>query len=378
MSDVQGLCIERFAPVRDAFAASFASGEELGAGFAFAVDGELVVDLTGGMAEKAHADQAARPFLPDTLVPIFSTTKALAALMVARLVDRGALSYGQLVTDVWPEFGQAGKEGVTVEQALSHQAGVPGLTQEMDPSVWYDWDEACRRIAAQAPLWPPGTASGYHATPFGYIAGEIFRRVDGRTLGTALRQDVAGPLSLDIWIGLPESEDARVADVERPRSLPDFGTMNEARRLAFMVKWSSPGPRTAPEWRRAEIPSANGHATAASMARLMTALAGDGRLDGVLILSPDIAAEAARERIRGNDLVMPYFMAWGAGFIRNDPLGIYGPGKQSFGHSGWGGSCAFADPERRIAGAYVMNRQSALLLGDPRSRRLIEAAYACL
>ena len=378
MSDVQGQCADRFAPVREAFEASFASGQELGAGFAFAVDGELVVDLTGGLAEKAHADGPARPFTPETLVPVFSTTKALAALMVARLVDRGALSYDQRVVEVWPEFGQAGKDAVTIEQALSHQAGVPGLSEPIEPAGWYDWDQACARIAAQAPLWPPGTASGYHATPFGYIAGEIFRRVDGRTLGSALRQDVTGPLGLDIWIGLPEAEDHRVADVERPRSLPDFGTMNEARRLAFMVKWSAPGPRTAPEWRRVEIPSANGHATAASLARLMTALAGDGRLDGVLVLSPDIAEAAARERIRGDDLVMPYFMAWGAGFIRNDPLGVYGPGQRTFGHSGWGGSCAFADPERRVAGAYVMNRQSALLLGDPRSRRLIEAAYACL
>jgi CubicO group peptidase (beta-lactamase class C family) len=378
MSEVEGLCADRFAPVRDAFAESFARGEELGAGFALAVDGELVVDLAGGLAEKAHGDAPARVFGRDTLVPVFSTTKALAALMIARLVDRGALSYGQAVAEVWPEFGQAGKAQVTVEQALSHQAGVAGLSEPMAPSDWYDWDEVCRRIAAQTPLWPPGTASGYHAATYGYIAGEIFRRVDGRTIGVALRQDVAGPLGLDLWIGLPASEDGRVADMELPRSLPDFGSMNEPRRLAFMVKWAAPGPRTAPQWRRAEIPSSNGHATASALARLMSALAGDGRLDGTLVLSPDIVTEAARERIRGPDLVMPYTMAWGAGLIRNDPLGVYGPGKSSFGHSGWGGSCAFADPERRMAGAYVMNRQSALLLGDPRPRRLIEAAYACL
>lgn len=370
----QGQVAERFAPVRQAFQASLDAGEEGGAGFALYVDGEKVVDLVGGFADKAGTV----PFDHNTLVPVFSSTKALAALMVARLVDQGRLSYDQPVADVWPAFAQNGKGAVTVAQALSHQAGVPGFAEPMDVSLWFDWDAICARIAAAQPMWPPGTASGYHAVTYGFIAGEIFRRVDGRSLGAALREDVAGPLDLDLWIGLPQSEDHRVADLERPRGLPDFGAVNEARKAAFMTRWAAPGPRDAAEWRRAEFPSSNGHATAASLARLMSALAGDGTLDGRTILSPATIAQASKERIHGPDLVMPYDMSWGAGFMRNAGQDMYGPGQATFGHSGWGGSCLFADPEGRVAGAYVMTRQSALLLGDPRPRRLIETAYACL
>jgi CubicO group peptidase (beta-lactamase class C family) len=228
------------------------------------------------------------------------------------------------------------------------------------------------------PLWPPASASGYHPVTFGYLAGEIFRRVDGRTLGTALREDIAGPLGLDLWIGLPDSEHARCAQARRPPAMPDLGEITEAKRLAFLTPWASPGGLVEAAWRRAEFPAANGHATAPALARLMAILAGDGRLEGQCVLPAGLAAEASRQRIAGLDLVLPYEISWGAGFIRNQGLGIYGPGVSSFGHSGWGGSCAFADPERGLSGAYVMNRQSAQLIADPRSRRLIEAAYAAL
>jgi CubicO group peptidase (beta-lactamase class C family) len=362
----QGLCHDRFAPVARAFAEGLP--EELGAGFAVVVDGELVLDLAGGFADRAKT----QPFTRATLTPVYSTTKALAAIMIARLVDQGRLSYDQRVAEVWPEFGQHGKDRLTIAQAMSHQSGVPGLKEAPAPEEWFAWDPICARIAAAEPLWPPGTASGYHATLYGYIAGEIFRRVDGRTLGTALREDVAEPHGYDLWIGLPQEEDFRVAELERPKALPDFGQMNEARQLAFMTRWAAP-PRTGVEWRRAELPSTNGHCTPASLALLMGALAQGGGD----ILSPATLAQAVKERIAGDDLVMPYYMSWGAGFMRNT-RGMYGPNPESFGHSGWGGSCAFADPAKKVAMAYVMNRQSALLLGDPRPRRLIEAAYACL
>jgi CubicO group peptidase (beta-lactamase class C family) len=248
----------------------------------------------------------------------------------------------------------------------------------MEPSDWFDWDGICAKLAAMAPLWPPGTASGYHPVTFGYLAGEIFRRVEGRTMGVALREDLAGPLGLDLWIGLPDSEFDRVADLQRPNALPDFGHQNEPTRAAFLTPWSSPGGRGQAEWRRAEIPSANGHATAEALARLMGALANDGWLDGETILSPALIGEAARQRIRGQDLVLPFEMSWGAGFMRNEAVHPWGPGDATFGHSGWGGSCAFADPERKLGGAYVMNKQSTDLLGDHRPRRLIEAVYASL
>jgi CubicO group peptidase (beta-lactamase class C family) len=370
MIAVEGLCPPRFAAVREAFAANFEAGVELGARFALAIDGEIVIDLMGGFADRAQTV----PFGPDTLTPVFSTTKAMAALMIARLVSQGRLDYGATVASLWPEFAAEGKETLTVGQVLSHQGGLCGLPGPLEPRDWLDWDGICRRLAAMAPLWPPGSASGYHPVTFGYLAGEIFRRVDGRTLGRALREDIAGPLGLDLWIGLPDAEHARVAEVRRPPAMPDLGPMTEPKRLAFFTKWASPGGVSAADYRRAEIPSANGHATAPALARLMAILACDGCVDGREILAPGVGAVAAAQQIAGRDLVLPYDMSWGAGFIRNEGLWLYGPGTQTLGHSGWGGSCAFADPERRISGAYVMNRQSAELIADSRARRLIEAA----
>jgi CubicO group peptidase (beta-lactamase class C family) len=374
LGEIRGVCPDRFAPVRAAFEANFAQGAELGARFCLAIEGQVVVDLIGGFADRAQT----RAFDERTLTPVFSTTKALASLMIARLVDAGRLAYGARVAEVWPEFAAAGKGAVTIEQALSHQAGLSGFPDPMDPALWFDWDGLCAKLAAMAPLWPPGTASGYHPVTFGYLAGEIFRRVDGRTLGRALREDIAGPLGLDLWIGLPDSEFDRCADVRRPPAMPDLGEITPIKRAAFLTPWSSPGGRSQAEWRRMEIPSANGHATAHALARLMAVFACDGRVGGAAVLSPAMAREAGRQRIVGPDLVLPFTMSWGAGFMRNQGIGIYGPGQATFGHSGWGGSCAFADPDQRLSGAYVMNRQSADLIGDARAGRLIKAAYASL
>lgn len=371
---IHGLCPARFSAVREAFAANFAEDRELGARFALAIGGEIVVDLMGGWADRGET----RPFGEDILTPVHSTTKAVTALMLARLVGEGRLSYGQRVADVWPEFARAGKGAITVEQALSHQAGLISLAPPLSPTDWFDWDGVCARLAAMAPLWPPGTASGYHPVTFGNLAGEIFRRVDGRTVGTALREDVAGPLGLDLWIGLPDSEHARCSVMRRPPAAPALGEIDDFKRMAFLTKGAAPGGLGEAAWRRAEFPGANGHATAPALALLMAALANDGEIAGRRILAPGAAAEASRRRIVGQDLVLPYVIAWAAGFMRNEGLDIYGPGARTVGHSGWGGSCAFADPERGLSGAYVMNRQSAELIGDPRAGRLINAAYACL
>lgn len=370
--EIGGVCPPQLEAVREAFAANFADGTELGARFALAIEGEIVLDLWAGWADRALT----RPFDAATVTPVFSTTKAVAAFMVARLAGEGALGYGQRMAEVWPEFGRAGKDAITVEQALSHQAGLCGFPDPMDPALWLDWTAICEKLEAMAPLWPPGQASGYHPVTFGYLAGEVYRRVDGRTIGRALAEDVAGPLGLDLWIGLPEAVDARVAEMRRPPAMPDLGPITEPRRLAFLTKWASPDGRGSAAWRRAEIPSANGHATAPALARLMAAMACDGVVDGKRVLAPGAAAEAARVRITGPDLVLPCTMSWGAGFMRTP--GLYGPGADTVGHSGWGGSCAFADPERRLSGAYVMNRQSSALIDDPRAKRLIAATYEAL
>jgi CubicO group peptidase (beta-lactamase class C family) len=371
---MQMIVTDRFTPVRDVFQAGLDAGEELGARFTLVQDGEVVLDVWGGHADRARS----RAFDAETLTPVFSTTKAIAALLIARLVDQGRLDYGQTVASVWPEFAQAGKGEITIDQVMSHQDGLAGLREPMDPGLWMDWDVIVEKLAAMAPLWEPGTASGYHPITYGFTAGEIFRRVDGRTMGRALREDFAEPFGLDLWIGLPDSEFGRVAELERPTQFADFGKITEVKKLAFLTKWAAPGGRGGDAWRRAEIPSANGHVTANAMARLMNAMACGGKLGGQQVLKPETVAAAGRERIRGQDLVLPFELSWAAGFMRNVPNMYYGADEASFGHSGWGGSCAFADPECGLSGAYVMNKQSADLIGDPRAVRLIQAAYACL
>ncbi|WP_068876909.1 MULTISPECIES: serine hydrolase domain-containing protein [unclassified Phenylobacterium] len=372
--EISGFAPARFSRVKDVFAASFAAGEELGARFTLVEAGEVVLDIWGGFADRKRT----LAWDERTLAPVFSTTKAVAALMIARLADAGKLDYGQTVASVWPEFAQAGKGQVTIEQAISHQDGLPGFAEPMDPGLWTDWDAICARLAAMAPMWPPGTASGYHPVTVGYVVGEIFRRVDGRTIGTAFREDIGAPFDLDLWIGLPESADARLAELQRPSAVPEFGEINAPTRAAFLAPWSSAAGKAGADYRRMEVPSTNGYATAEAFAKLMGALANDGWLDGGEILSPALIAEARRERIRGQDLVLPFVMSWAAGFMRNAPNFPWGPGREAFGHSGWGGSCAFADPERKLGGAYVMNKQGVALMGDARPRRLIEAAYAAL
>jgi CubicO group peptidase (beta-lactamase class C family) len=364
----------RFEPLKRQFETHFEQGLELGARFTLVERGAVVFDACGGFADRMRT----RPFDERTLTPVFSVTKAVAAILVARLVDAGRLAYDQPVAEVWPEFAANGKAEITVEQVLSHQAGLPGFLDKMDPADWFDWDLICTRLAAMAPMWLPGTASGYHAVTYGYLAGEIFRRVDGRTMGRALREDIAGPLGLDLWIGLPDSAFGRVAELERPKHLPDFGQITDATRAAFLTPWAAPGGRGGDVWRRAEIPSANGHTTAEALAILMGAMATDGAVGGRSVLSASGIAAMSAERIRGQDLVLPFELSWGAGVMRNAAFAPYGPNPVSFGHSGWGGACALADPDRGIAMAYVMNKQSAQLIGDDRAVRLIETAYACL
>ena len=369
------LCPPKFEAVRQAFLANFEGDfPELGARFVGCIEGQPVLDLWGGHADRARTV----PFDQGTLAPVFSTSKAVTSLMLAWRVGRGGIAYGGLATHLWPGFGQGDKGRLTVEQVLSHQSGLSGLRGPLDPDIWFDWDGVVHQLEIAEPLWPPGSASGYEPMTFGYLAGELFRRADGRTLGHALQDELCGPLGLEFWIGLPEQEDPRVCQVQRPPALPNLGAITEPKRLAFLEPWSSVASRDVRRWRAMESPGANGHGTALALARAMAVLACDGEVDGHEVLPPGLALQAAASRISGPDQVLPFDLSWGAGFLRNDGIGIYGPSPHALGHSGWGGSCAAADPERRLSFAYVMNRQSAYLMGDPRSRRLIEALYACL
>lgn len=378
MTDIHGLCPAGFAAVREAFAANFEAApeglDELAARFSVCVEGELVVDLWAGWSDTARTV----PFGPETLVPVFSTGKAVMAVLMANAVDRGLIAYEQPVAEVWPEFGQAGKAEVTLGQLMSHQAGLPGFAEAVEPSIWFDREVVLERLAAQAPMWPPGTASGYHPISIGFLADEVFRRVDDRSLGRALREDFAEAFGLDLWIGLPEAKHDRVAQLRKPTAAPDLGVLDAVKRSAFLDKGSAPGGRGSAEWRTAEIPSANLHGRADSLARIMSVVASGGTLDGRRVISEATLAEATRERIHGQDRVLPFIMSWAAGFTRNQGLGIFGPNPEAVGHCGWGGSMAFADPAARVSAAYVMTRQSPHLIGDPRALRLVEALYASL
>jgi CubicO group peptidase (beta-lactamase class C family) len=300
------------------------------------------------------------------------------ALMIARCVDKGLLSYEDRVADHWPAFGAAGKEQLTVGQLMSHQSGLPGFSDGVEPAIWFDRQAVLDKLAAQTPLWAPGTASGYHPITIGYLAGELFRIVDGRTMGAALREDFAQPFDLDLWIGLPESEHGRVAQLRKPAAAPDLGPIDAIKKAAFLDRGSAPGGRGSTEWRMAEIPSANLHATAKDLARMTSIVATGGVLDHLPVLSEETLTQATRERIHGLDRVLPFDMSWAAGFTRNQGLNIFGPNPKAVGHCGWGGSMVFADQAAGVSAAYVMTRQSPHLLGDPRALRLVEALYTAL
>jgi len=381
MPSVQGECAPRFAAVREAFEKSFAAGEEVGASFAAFLDGAPVVDLWGGHADAARS----RPWQRDTLVNVFSTTKAPAALVLHVLAERGVVDLDAPVASYWPEFAQAGKEALRVRDLLAHRAGLAALRAPLPVEALWDPARMCEALAAEAPWWEPGTESGYHAMTYGFLVGEVARRAAGRTLGAFFRDEVARPLGADFWIGLPAAEDARVAELVPP-SPAELAAAGPAAApapgsLLAQVMGNPPlVPATAnrPEWRRAEIPAANGHGNARSVARVMAALACGGSLGGVRVIGPDALARATREEWRGKDLVLGAEMRWGLGFMLESDTLPLSPGGRAFGHGGWGGSLGIADPEARLGWAYVMNKMSPGTLGDTRAFRLAQALYAGL
>lgn len=374
--EIHGHVAPGFEPVCDAFEANFAERGEIGAAFSFIQDGETLVDIWGGHADRKQT----APWARETIVPVFSTGKAVTALVVAWLVDQGRLDYDTPVADVWPEFAQAGKSEVTLAQMLSHQAGLPGYTDAMEPSDWFERDLMEDRFAAMAPMWPLGEGTGYHPISFGVLADAVVRRADeqGRTVGQILKDVIAGPRGIDFQIGVPESDHARAAEHVLPPRAPNLGQMNPDREAAFLKPWSSPGRRGTAAWRSAELPAANGHGTAKALARLMAVFATGGLLDGERLVSRETVEAALKRRASGPDRVLPFDLAYAAGVMINRDSGYYGPEASTVGHYGFGGSCAFADPERAISGSYVMNRQMDVLVGDARATALINAAYGCL
>ncbi|WP_394693475.1 serine hydrolase domain-containing protein [Hyphobacterium sp.] len=372
--DIHGFTAPGFEPVRDAFASLWDGNDEIGAAFAIEIDGEPIVDLWGGWTGKKREAEWAR----DTIVPVFSTGKAITALVMGWLKDQGHFAFTDRVADYWPDFANNGKGEVTIAQALSHQAGLSGLSEPMEASDWFDRDFIEARIAAQAPLWPLGQGSGYSPLVYGFIADAIALRTDGRSIGQILKAEITGSHGIDFFIGTPESEHARTAEHRLPPKAPDLGEINEITKLAFLKPWSSPGRRGASEWRKAEFPAANGHGNARSIAALMGLYANEGRLGDDALIAPATIAELMAEQVRGPDRVLPFDLSLGMGVMRNTTNGFYGPESASIGHYGMGGSCGFADPVRHLSGSYTPCQLSFHLAGDPRAVSLINAGYGCL
>ena len=378
MTGIDGVCETRFAPVREAFERNFDAGLEDGACVSVWHEGRPVVDLWGGVADRKSGEAWQR----DTLVNVYSTTKGPTALCAHLLADRGQLDFDAPVVSYWPEFGAAGKSEIPVRYLLCHRSGLPGFDRALPLEDLYDWKRVVEALAAQAPWWEPGSQHGYHPMTYGYLVGEVVRRISGMSLGAFFRQEIAGPLGLDFHIGLAESQDARVARLIPPsgsdgaKVLRDDPKSLSARALSNPV--IDPRATSTRAWRGAEIPAANGHGNARSVGRFYAALSLGGELDGVRLLGETALDRAAQVQVSGRDAVLRLPIQWGLGFIVNGRPGIYGPNPGTIGHSGYGGSFGFADRGERLAVGYAMNRMGANLAGDARAAKLVEAVYASL
>jgi len=385
---IQGVCDPRFETVKEAFAQNFADYGEVGAAVAVMVGGRLVVDLWAG-----HADAAlSRSWQQDTIVNVFSTTKGMTAICAHRLADQGLLDIDAPVAKYWPEFAQAGKDEIPVRYLLSHRAGLSAIRKLLPPGSAYDWERMTSALAAEEPWWQPGSKHGYHALTFGYLVGEVVRRISGKSLGTYFSDEVAGPLGLDFHIGLSEQDDARVAEM-LPMPLPEPGEDNliakafsDPQSMTFKAFANPPdlmvpGTVNSRPWRVAEIPAANGHADARSLARIYGALAQGGELDGIDVLSLGAIDRARVEQSYGDDAVLLGLPSrFGMGFMLDLPEHRIVPQSDIFGHPGAGGSIGFADPEAGIGFGYVMNKMIVPpdYFTDPRWRGLVDATYAAL
>ncbi len=383
---IHGDCAPRFQAVKRTFEENFQQRDEVGAAVAITLDGVPVVDLWAG-----HADQAkTQPWGRDTIANVYSTTKGMTALCAHQLVDQGRLDLDAPVAEYWPEFAQEGKGELPVRWLLSHRSALPAVRALLPGEALYDWEAITAALAAEKPWWEPGTQHGYHAVTFGWLVGEVVRRIAGKSLGTYFRDAIATPLGLDFHIGLPEREHARAAQMsDIPMVVPEGGLnlaqviMSDPEGMSARAFMNPPsmalGPNT-PQWRSAEIPGANGHGTARSLARVYGALARGGEVDGINVLSPEGIARCHSEQSVGPDAVLMITTRFGQGFMlsQTQPDTKFGPNPRAFGHPGAGGSIGFADPDAKLGFGYVMNRMGPHILLDPRAVALIESAYACL
>jgi CubicO group peptidase (beta-lactamase class C family) len=365
-----------FEAVLDAFTANFDERGEVGAAVCVYRDGRPVVDLWGGVADVATG----RVWVEDSIVGVFSSTKGVTAVCANLLMERGELDPDATVATYWPEFAANGKDAITVRQVMSHQAGLPLVEGVFTLDEVLAWDPIVEQLARQEPIWPPGTKHGYHMRTYGWLVGELIRRVTGTTAGRFLRREVADPLGIDFWIGLPEELEPRVAPLVPPRTDMRAALAPLRDRLLLARVFDNPsglfnydGMWNTRALHAAELPSSNGIGSARALARLYASLVGDG-VDGVRTLQPATVTAATVEQVRGPDAVIIEETAFGLGFMLGSSFGAANP-ETAFGHAGAGGSLSFADPSTGIAFGYVMNDLRFDPGGDPRSESLVRATY---
>jgi CubicO group peptidase (beta-lactamase class C family) len=377
---IDGWVASEFEPVLDAFTANFDVHAEVGAAVCVYLDGEPVVDLWGGLADATTG----RAWAADTVVPVFSSSKGVTAAGANLAIERGLLDPDAPVASYWPEFAANGKDAITVRQTLSHQAGLPLVDGDFTLDEVCAWDPIVEQIARQKPLWEPGTKHGYHMKTYGWINGELLRRVTGISPGQFLRKEVADPLGIDFWVGLPEDVEPRVARLGVPKV--DMRALLEPLKEKMLLArvFSNPSDLfsyddmwNTRQMHACEMPSSNGIGDARALARLYASLFGAG-VDGIRTLQDATVERARAEQVRGPDAVLMVDSAFGLGFMLGATFGAANPANV-FGHAGAGGSLAFADPETGIAFGYVMNDlRFAQGEGDPRSESLVRAVYEAI
>ncbi len=379
---ISGTCKDGFDAVREAFAANFTPRDDgifdVGGSVAVTIDGELVVDLWGGTANRDAGE--ALPWEADTIINVWSTTKTVAALACLVLADRGELDLYAPVATYWPEFAANGKEAIAVRHVMSHTAGLSGWAEPITYTDLYDRRKAAAMLGAQAPWWEPGTASGYHAITQGSLEGEIVQRITGQSLGDFVREHITGPLGADFHIGTPPEADGRVAHVIPPPPLPMPEDLDPDSVLA--KTFGNPVLDAAKswdvEWRRAEIPAAGGHGNARSVAQVHTPMACGGEANGVRLLGKETIDAVFDEQCNGTDLVLQVPLRHGIGFGLQVAGLAMSPNERVCFWGGWGGSLAIIDLDARMSFSYVMNKMGEGTVGDMRGAGLLMATYMAL
>ncbi|GAA3491927.1 serine hydrolase domain-containing protein [Streptomyces cremeus] len=379
MVTVEGTNTARFEPVREALAANLRSGEELGASIAVDVDGVMEVDLWGGHADAARGV----PWSQDTLVGLWSTTKTLSSLAALVLVDRGALDLDRPVAHYWPEFAARGKQDIEVRHVLAHTSGLSGWEQPFTMDDLYDRPTASARLAAQAPWWEPGSASGYHVQTQGQLIGELVRRVSGRSLTDFVHTEIAKPARADVQIGAREADWPRIADLVAPRQAAGLPADPDPEGIFARTLFGSPARDEhvdTPRWRRAELGAVNGHGNARGMARALSAISRHGLVNGTRLLSADTVDRIFDVQADGIDLFLGVPVRWGVGFALADARTmphLPAAGRVCF-WVGRGGSIVLMDLDRRVTFSYTMNRLGDGLLGSERTHTYLKRVYDVL